>query len=463
MTQFLSRVGFFVTIACCLQISSSNIITSGISKVVHAVENVFHTNSTHCVLPEALCSEGILGTINKIVKTGPNLKADIAKLEKTDFLAKYKEGQNNEDKDLSITQLIAKYGYKLQTFTVETEDGYLLALYRIPGNGDPILVVTGITSSAVDWFTAGPQSCLPCLLADRGYDVWVLSNRGTTEESQRHVRYTLPEDADQYWDYSFHEMGRYDLPATIDFVLKETGKSKLKYVGFSQGTTCFYLMVSERPEYAEKISLMVSFAPVAFVPNMKNALFKLVGASPKTFEAIRKVIGFNKFNAENPLIQFLTDQICGTQELAVIVCATLAFSLFGFDYAQVNATQAPVIAAHYPSSFSTKQVIHYGQLVKSAKFRQYDYGRDQNMARYGSEFPPDYALEKVSTPVALFYSNANDLASVYEDVLILKSKLPNVVEDYVIPYASWAHSDFMWAKDVKVLLYDRVFELLQKY
>lgn len=32
-------------------------------------------------------------------------------------------------------------------------------------------------------------------------------------------------------------MAKYDLPATIDFILKKTGQEKLHYVGHSQGTT----------------------------------------------------------------------------------------------------------------------------------------------------------------------------------------------------------------------------------
>lgn len=36
---------------------------------------------------------------------------------------------------------------------------------------------------------------------------------------------------------SFDEMAKYDLPATIDFILKKTGQDKLHYVGHSQGTT----------------------------------------------------------------------------------------------------------------------------------------------------------------------------------------------------------------------------------
>ncbi|KAI5646280.1 alpha/beta hydrolase fold domain-containing protein [Phthorimaea operculella] len=463
MTTVHTLVVFiFIIIVSFIHVSSSNIVTSSISKLVDGVGKALHFNSSQCIFPEALCSGEIINEIEDIVKTGPSLKEAIAELEKTDFLERFKTGEQNEDKDLSITQLISKYGYKLQTFTVETEDGYLLTLYRIPGNGDPVLLVHGVTLSAVDWFTIGRESALPCLLADRGYDVWVLSNRGT-EDSQRHARFTLPNDADQYWNFTFDELGRYDLAATIDFVLIKTGKTKLKYVGFSQGTSIFYVLASERPEYADKISLMVALAPVAYVSNIISPLFRLVGAFPEAVDVIRNVIGVNSFDATNPLIKFVTEQVCGTTELAVVVCSTLAFSLFGFDYAQVNATQVPVLAAHYPSSFSSKHLVHVGQLIKSGKFRRYDYGADRNSALYGSELPPDYRVETISTPMAMFYSNANDWASVYEDVMILKSKLPNVVEFYEIPYKTWAHLDYLWAKDVKVLAYDKLFELLQKY
>ncbi|KAJ2945980.1 hypothetical protein O0L34_g4899 [Tuta absoluta] len=456
------RIHFlFLTIICFIHVSS-NIITSSVSTVIDTLENALHFSLSQCIFPEEVC--GLIDIFRDVVETGPSLIEDITKLEKTDFLEKFKAGQKNEDKDLPITQLIAKYGYKIQKFTVETEDGYMLALYRIPGKGDPVLLVHGLTNSAVDWFTVGKESALPTLLADRGYDVWIISCRGTTAESQRYLSLTLPKDAYQYWDFSWDEIGRYDLPATIDFILSETGKLQLRYVGFSQGTTSFYVMASERPEYAKKISLMVALAPVAWFSNIKSPLLKPLGPLLQNYAGIiRNVIGFNMLNASNPLIQLVTDKVCGTSALAEIVCASSQFAIFGFDYAQVNATQAPVIYGHYPSSIASKQSIHYAQIYNSGKFRRYDYGPDQNKALYGSEQLPDYPVEKISTPVALFYSRANDWVSAYEDVLILKSKLRNVVDFYNIPYATWAHFDYLWAKDVKVLAYNRVLELFQKY
>ena len=45
------------------------------------------------------------------------------------------------------------------------------------------------------------------------------------------------DDKPEYWDFSFDEMGRFDLPANIDFVLEKTGKDKIIYIAHSQGTT----------------------------------------------------------------------------------------------------------------------------------------------------------------------------------------------------------------------------------
>jgi len=40
-------------------------------------------------------------------------------------------------------------------------------------------------------------------------------------------------DDQEFWNFSFHEMGVYDLPANIDFVIEKTGVDKIDYVGHS--------------------------------------------------------------------------------------------------------------------------------------------------------------------------------------------------------------------------------------
>ena len=62
----------------------------------------------------------------------------------------------------------------------------------------------------------------------------------------------------------------------IDYVLEKTHQTKLQYMGYSQGTTSFYVMCSERPEYNDKVKSMVSMAPIAFLSNQRSPLINLV-------------------------------------------------------------------------------------------------------------------------------------------------------------------------------------------
>lgn len=79
-----------------------------------------------------------------------------------------------------------------------------------------------------------------------------------------------------YFCYSWHEIGYYDLPATIDYILEKTGHSKLYYIGYSQGAAAFYVMGSERPEYNAKVKGMISLAPAVFLGNQKSPLLKFI-------------------------------------------------------------------------------------------------------------------------------------------------------------------------------------------
>lgn len=92
-----------------------------------------------------------------------------------------------------------------------------------------------------------------------------------------------------YFCYSWHEVGCYDLPAMIDYILDKTGHSKLYYIGYSQGTTAFYVMASERSEYNAKIKGMISLAPIAYIGNQKSPLLKCV----VRFHYLMKVMHFD--------------------------------------------------------------------------------------------------------------------------------------------------------------------------
>lgn len=57
--------------------------------------------------------------------------------------------------------------------------------------------------------------------------------------SRRHI--SLNPNDPKFWDFSWHEIGIYDIPATIDYILQQTNQTKLSYVGHSQGVTAMYV------------------------------------------------------------------------------------------------------------------------------------------------------------------------------------------------------------------------------
>ena len=76
---------------------------------------------------------------------------------------------------------------------------------------------------------------MPLILADQGYDIWMGNNRGT--EYSRGNTNGLTTEMQEFWAWSWAEMGIYDDTANIGFIKKKTGKDKIFYIGYSQGTT----------------------------------------------------------------------------------------------------------------------------------------------------------------------------------------------------------------------------------
>ncbi|GBP35680.1 Lipase 3 [Eumeta japonica] len=384
-----------------------------------------------------------------------NLTPDVI----ANILDAYVSSKDNEDIRLNITQLLLKYAHSVEEHRVRTEDGYILGLFHIPRNGSVVFLMHGMLGSSDDWVTAGSETGLAYLLSEAGYDVWLGNARGN-KHSRRHIRLTPA--SEQFWDFTWDEIGRLDLPIMIDYVLKESNATQLKYIGHSQGTTTFFVMCSERPEYNEKVSLMVALSPVAWMSHVQSPLVQLVAPSGNLLYTVMQMFGHGEFLPENGVLSLMSRKICGQSTLAEILCNNVVFLICGFDLPQLNIINLPVIFSHTPSGAATKQLLHYGQGVLSGEFRQYDWGETGNFDHYGTREPPNYPVHKITAPVALFYSDADWLASPI-DVQRLKENLGNVVDYYKVPFKGFNHVDFVWAKDFKELIFRRIMTLLRKY
>lgn len=110
---------------------------------------------------------------------------------------------------------------------------------------------------------------------------------------------------------------------------------------------------------------------------------------------------------------------------------------------------------HTPAGCATNQFIHFGQVINSGHFRKYDFGPEENLLRYKQSIPPDYNLKRVTTPVALYYSQ-NDWMTTVPDIHILMKKLPNLVKSYLVPHKKFNHLDFLAGTQAPTLLFNEV-------
>ncbi|XP_059621013.1 lipase 3-like [Phlebotomus argentipes] len=382
--------------------------------------------------------------------------------------AAFPEETDERNKFPTIMELVEANGYPLETHIAQTADGYLLTMYRIPhGKAQetssyidrPVAFLQhGLLTSAADWIINGAEG-LAYLLADEGYDVWMGNARGNTH-SRNHI-YLNPKSK-AFWDFSWHEIGVFDIPAMIDYTLRETGKKKLSYVGHSQGTTVLFVTLSLRPEYNAKIDIVNSLAPVAYMPNIKSPFIRYFAPFVFIIDKITSLLGMNEFAPSTPMMQLGGYFLCKDNSIFQELCANSLFLIAGFNSEQLNRTVLPLMLAFTPAGASSKQLVHYGQLFNSGKFRQFDYGWLGNLRKYGSFQPPEYPLEAITAPIALHFSD-NDWLSAVSDVQHLQSRLRSVVGAFRVPLAAFNHLDFIFAIDVKSLLYDRVISLMNRF
>ena len=66
-------------------------------------------------------------------------------------------------------------------------------------------------------------------------------------------------------------MGRYDIPASINYVLTATNETKLAaYYGYSLGCSLFFIGASVYPELNDRVEIMIGLGPTASFAHLGN-------------------------------------------------------------------------------------------------------------------------------------------------------------------------------------------------
>lgn len=195
-------------------------------------------------------------------------------------------------------------------------------------HGEPILLVHGAICSGSMWIVHpdNAKKSLAFQLADAGYDIWLFNARGTSP-SLGHKTLTI-NDA-KYWDFSWHEIGLFDITKTIDYVLQKSSKNMLYYAGHSQGCSVFAVAMTMCPSYNKKIRGAYLMTPGIFVHNVQGLVKILVETGfGQSLSEIFKIAKIHWWPSRNPVLNDILARVCQDKSM-IYICSWTLFQIIG--------------------------------------------------------------------------------------------------------------------------------------
>jgi len=364
---------------------------------------------------------------------------------------------------MTVPELIRYWNYPVEEHHIRTDDGYLLTVHRIPhgrhnnnttsGKDRPVVFLQhGLLCSSSNWVINLPHQSFAFILADNGFDVFLGNVRGNTY-SRRHEH--LKTSSPRFWDFSFDEHAKYDLPAMINHALNVTGREQLYYVGHSQGTMMAFAKLSEDEQFQKKIKMFFALAPVAKLRHVYGP-FELLARFELTFKFVFKLLQVYDFMPSSKSIEWFIQTLCPLQPH---LCHRITYFTSSYGLQNFNKTRKPIILDHTPAGTSVKNMYHFMQLVQEEQFQKYDYGFLGNVNRYGTYYPPTYDLSQVKNKILIMYGT-QDWLTHPKDVRWLSRQLPNVVETMKVK--GYNHLDFVWGLDARDQIYEKIIKVMMK-
>ncbi|KAL0258175.1 cholesterol esterase [Diplodia seriata] len=366
-----------------------------------------------------------------------------------------------------FVELAELFGYYAEEHIVQTGDGYLLGLHRLAyrrGEEDQrvnhgpdsiqkrvVYLHHGLMMNSEVWLClTEKERCLPFMLVERGYDVWLGNNRGN-KYSKKSTR-DAPTD-NRFWNFSMDQFAFHDIPDSIDYILSTTGQQSLSYVGFSQGTAQAFAALSIHPTLNEKVNVFVALAPAMSPKGMSSGIVDtLVKSSP---DVLFLAFGRRAILTSTAMWQ----SILYPPIFVRLIDGSLSF-LFGWSAKNITPHQKLAAYPHLYSFSSVKTVVHWFQIIRNGTFQMYDDEmqapmRISNDAKYYkvAKFP----TRNIKTPIVLVYGGSDSLV----DVNIMLKELPKHTVAEEIPH--YEHLDFLWANNVEELVFPHVYAALDKY
>ncbi|RPB05058.1 alpha/beta-hydrolase [Choiromyces venosus 120613-1] len=371
---------------------------------------------------------------------------------------------------IEICEIWNKGDWIVEEHVVQTGDGYLLGLHRLRkkghkdnrnnrnrdperGNGGKKVVYLhhGLLMNSEVWVCLlEKERCLPFVLVEKGFDVWLGNNRGN-KYSKKSIHH--PSLSPKFWDFSMDEFAFHDIPDSINYILSTSKQKSLSYIGFSQGTAQAFATLSIHPNLNEKVDVFIALAPAMSPEGLSNPI---VDALMKTSPNIM----FLFFGRKSILSSTTFWQSILYPPIFVRVIDVALKFLFNWSGANISLPQKIAAYSKLYSFTSVKSVVHWFQIIRNKSFQMYDDDIQSPIAAFaGKGFykVAKFPTRNITTPITLIYGGNDSLV----DIDVMLRELPGHTVAKEVEH--YEHLDFLWAKDVHKLVFPHVLEALEAY
>ncbi|XP_060525773.1 lysosomal acid lipase/cholesteryl ester hydrolase-like [Cylas formicarius] len=374
-----------------------------------------------------------------------------------DYLFPYANGAScyhNPEIDMTTPQILNERRIPYENHTVITEDGYILTLIRMPRENPKGVIILQhclFFDSSV-WFLGYHQS-VALTLHNAGYELWLPHFRGTIL-SENHIDPSKTHK--DYWNFSFHELGLYDLSATVSYVKNKTGNSALIYIGHSLGSTAAFIYASMKSKDAKgAVKIFITLCSNVFMGGVATPLRYLLPLMPR-FQALADWLNYGRF------LLVIFPKLVNKLLPVEYPISLLVSWIIGWSPTEIEPDIIPSLLTFGPQPTSLKNLFHYGQLVETDKFQAYDYGLKKNLLYYNSNRPFEYPLQNISVPFYLIDGTEDSMVS-KEGIERLYKTLPNSTKVYGrLTAEGLNHSDFIFGASRFIKVYHKILKLLDK-
>ncbi|CAL5185655.1 unnamed protein product [Lathyrus oleraceus] len=360
---------------------------------------------------------------------------------------------------------ITIHGYNCQELEVTTKDGYILSVQRIldgrvkvVGNviKEPVIVQHGILVDGATWFFNSLEQNLPMILADNGFDVWVVNTRGT-KYSCKHANFDASRE--EYWYWSWDDLVAYELPSVFDFISKETGQ-KIHYVGHSLGTLTALVSLAEG-KWVNQVKSVALLSPIAYLKRMTTPIGAAAARSllGESFSLLR----IAEFDPKGVATTDFIHDICVKYKLN---CNDL-FTLVTGDNCCLNKSAYDQFFTGEPQSSSSRTLFHLAQIFRTDVLSKFDFMTSNlNVARYGQPTPPAYDLSNIpnNIPIFMSYGGPDALSDVADVQKLLNDHFQSHDKDKLTVQfiKNYAHCDDMFGTNANELVYNNVTDFFKR-